>query len=138
MDARSARLASLGEQVLAPGVPSTGHWAPDLEEMPQVGVGELLVVFALQRRGAGLGPALIGSATRRLSGGCAVGRRPALACAEKRADRRPPVRLRPARRIVLPPGLRAFPPGVLIVDLSPQKAGDLLPSELEKTAALGE
>lgn len=143
MDAHGARLATLGEQVLKPGVPSNDQWAPDLDAMLEGSAGDLLVVsevvFDPQWRGFGLGPALIGSAIHRLSGGCAaiaVQPWPVEGSVPTEADHRAGfARLTETFSRL---GFQHFHEDVLILNLSLQKAEDLLRAELEKTAALGE
>lgn len=143
MDAHDARLASLGEQVLRPGLPGNDQWAPDLEAMLQDSAGDLLVVseavFDPRWRGFGLGPALIGSAIHRLSGGCAavaVQPWPVEGSVPTEADHRAGfARLAEMFNRL---GFEHLHDDVHILDLSAQKAEDLLRAELDKTAALGE
>lgn len=143
MEAHSSRLASLGEQVLKPGVQSNDQWAPDLEAMLEDSAGDLLVVseavFDPQWRGFGLGPPLIGSAIHRLSGGCAavaVQPWPAEGTMLTEADHR--ARFARLAQMFNRLGFEHLHDDVLVLDLSAQKAEDCLRAELEKTATMGQ
>jgi hypothetical protein len=143
MDAHSSRLASLAEQVLAPGAPNNGQWAPDLDAMLEGGTGDLLVVsetvFDPQWRGFGLGPALIGSAIYQLSSGCAaaaVQPWPVEGSVLTEADHR--AGFARLAEMFGRLGFEHLHDDVLILDLFLQKAEDLSRAELAKTAALGE
>lgn len=111
--------------------------------MLEGGAGDLLVVteavFDPQWRGFGLGPALIGSAVHRLSGGCAaiaVQPWPVDGSVPTEADHR--AGFARLAEMFGRLGFEHFHDDVLVLDLPLQKAEDLLRVELAKTAALGE
>ncbi|MFC4034631.1 hypothetical protein ACFO3J_24615 [Streptomyces polygonati] len=142
MDEHSARLASLAEHVLGRD-DSNSLWSPDLEAMAEDATGDLLVVseavFDSAWRGFGLGPAVIGSAIRRLSGGCAVVAVepwPVEGSVPTEADHR--AGFARLAEMFGRLGFEYLHDDVLILDLSAQKAEDCLRTELERTESRGE